>query len=208
MYAMMLLFRLWGQLEELEHKPPVTVALIAVNLLIHGARHPAAAAVVRLLSPQGRRVFKMVQPYLAVKTSCINPAAVLAKGELRRLWLSTLIHLDDVHLLYNMLSFVHKGVTLETQMGSHAFAGLVLFLALASNLLYCAVAVLLKEAGVNARLVGSCAAGFSGVLFGLGAVLTTSGSYRSAARNIFVSLNETDRIRFEQRCVPHLLQTE
>lgn len=184
---MMLLYRLWSRLEELEHKPPVTLALIVVNMLIHAARHPATAPFVRMLSPEGKRFYNLVQPYLAVRTNCINPDAVLANGEVRRLWLSTLIHLDDVHLLYNMLSLVHKGVTLETKMGSQVFTGLVVYLAFASNLLYVAVAVLLKEAGVYSRLVGSCAAGFSGVLFGLGAVLTTSGSYRSAAYNIFVS---------------------
>lgn len=188
MYAMMLLYRLWERLAELEQKPPVTIALIAVNFFLYAARQPAAVSFLRALPPQAMTLFRMTQPYLAVKASCINPTAVVLKGERHRLLLSTLIHLDDVHLLYNMLSLVHKGVTLETQMGSATFAGLVAYLAFVSNVLYCAVAFLFKQGGVNSRLWGSCAAGFSGVLFGLGSILTTSGNYRAAAQSIFVCI--------------------
>jgi rhomboid domain-containing protein 1 len=185
LYALMLLYRLWERLAELEQKPPVTIALIALNIILYFARSPAAAWVLRTLPSDAAAAFRTVHPMLTVRASCINPAAVLLRGERYRLLLSTLIHLDDVHLLYNMISFVPKGVTLETQMGSATFAGLVVYLAIVSNVLYCAVAYVLKETGTYSHLWTSCAAGFSGVLFGLGAVLSLSNNYRAATRSIF-----------------------
>lgn len=70
-------------------------------------------------------------------------------------------------------------------MGSPHFAALVLYLALVESVLYCLVAYALSAAGLSAGLWNSCCVGFSGVLFGLGAVLSSSSRHRQAARNIF-----------------------
>lgn len=69
-------------------------------------------------------------------------------------------------------------------MGSLQFVSLVLYIAFLSNVCYCLVAVVAASAGMP-RLMGSCAVGFSGVLFGLGAVLSSEREYRDAAQSIF-----------------------
>jgi membrane associated rhomboid family serine protease len=161
-----------------------------VNILLCLARDPAAASVLWALPSKAAAAFRTVQPTLTVRGSGMNPAAVLVKGERHRL-LSALIHLEDVLLLYNMLSLVHKGATLETQMGSASFAAVVLYVAIVSNVLFCPLAYVLNETGTYSHLRTSCAAGFSGALFGLGTVLSMSNNYRAAARSIFVRMRSS-----------------
>lgn len=184
-YALLLLYRLWQRVAELETRPPVTTALIAVMLLVFGIGS-AGKGGARALPPHLSTPVRAVQAVLDVRRSCLRPADVLFNGERHRLLLSSLIHLDEAHLLYNMLSFVHKGVTLETQMGSAPFAALIVYLAFVAHVLYCAVALALSAAAASPQLLNSCVAGFSGVLFGLGTVLSSSAEHRDAARSIFV----------------------
>jgi rhomboid domain-containing protein 1 len=86
----------------------------------------------------------------------------------RLLW-SPLLHADDLHLLYNVSSFLYKGSQLEPALRTLPFAALLTELALVSQALYVALAA--TGLAVGPRM-NSCAVGFSGVLFGLKVVLT------------------------------------
>lgn len=96
-------------------------------------------------------------------------------GQWGRLLWSPFLHADGLHLYYNTASLLVKGLTLEPALGPARFAALVAELAASSQALYLAAAWALAGGraplGLGAGLWGSCAVGFSGVLFGLKAVI-------------------------------------
>ena len=51
------------------------------------------------------------------------------------------LHASDYHLYYNMVSWLHKGRTLEPRLGTERLLGLVLFFGIASNVLYTGTAM-------------------------------------------------------------------
>eukprot|EP00953_Heterococcus_sp_UTEX-ZZ885_P014557 8235-Heterococcus_DN1.PRE.4 len=106
---------------------------------------------------------------------CMNPAAIardLSHGHLNtaRLFGSALIHGDDMHLWYNMLSLLNKGVTLETATGSGHFLLLVLGLWALSQLLVVVLSYVLLLVGYTDPFY-MCSVGFSGVIFALKYIL-------------------------------------
>ncbi len=125
------------------YKPAVTVAAIALMAFVYYE--------------------SLTQP-LAV---CIEPHRVLRAGLgdfLPRAFASALTHGDTNHLYYNMLSFLHKGVQLESLYGTPRFAVALVGLILLCNVFY----VLLGLAGEAALGVPTgCAVGWSAVIFAL-----------------------------------------
>ena len=105
-------------------------------------------------------------------TVCLSAQAVLKWREYERLFLSSFEHGDDIHLYYNMLSFLFKGKTLERHYGSFYYAYLLAVFTIATNAVYVGVAVLLSETLHDRNYYKQCAIGFSGVIFAL-KVLTT-----------------------------------
>lgn len=93
---------------------------------------------------------------------CINVSAILEKKDYRRLLLAVFEHANDMHLYYNMMSYLIKGKYLEKKYGSKNFLFLLLFLALASTiidvLLCYGFSVWLK----SPYLMNACGIGFSG----------------------------------------------
>ena len=53
---------------------------------------------------------------------CLQARAVLERQELQRVFLAPLLHGNDLHLYYNMVSFAYKGRALERRVGSAQFA--------------------------------------------------------------------------------------
>lgn len=149
------------QIQQLEHKPPVTITVVAFNILVH-------------LNLAGILPFDVP----SVRQACLKPSAILYRGEFSRLFWGTVTHADDYHLYYNMGSLLVKGAQLEPSYGSFGFAVLLVELMLTSNVLYLVLAAMLPTnillirmiAGRN--LMNTCAVGFSGVLFGLKVILT------------------------------------
>lgn len=182
-YGMALLFQLLGRINDLEHKPPVTVALIVTMVGLY-----AIANVLDVrAAPAGARPFlRQVLGRVAVRNVCLYPGKVLA-GERSRLFLSSFVHLNDIHLLWNMSSFLYKGCAVETVIGSAAFGALVIYLSVCAHAMYVAIAYVCQSAGlaIGNRLMGSCVAGFSGVIFGLKVILNSSDVYRDRATTIF-----------------------
>lgn len=158
--VIMLLIELYKQFERLPVKPPVTIGLIGLNLFVH--LHPEPY------------IFGM---YLDdIHRNCIHPYKIIRAFQYdreilwNRLFLSSIIHTNDMHLYYNMLSLAWKGINLENEVGSHTFLWMVVFSLVVSHCLlvllsYC----LYTYCGLNDYSSGmsTCAVGFSAVLFSL-----------------------------------------
>lgn len=159
--VMSLLLQIFSQLQRSPYRPPVTIALLAANILVH--IHPSPYFLVYSLSD--------------VRQNCIHPRAIasaLSHGSLplNRLVFAGFMHADDVHLYYNMLSLCWKGLQLETAMGSAEFLRLVCFSLLASHSLLVLMAYMLSaSAGDAVSGFNTCAIGFSAVLFSMKYVL-------------------------------------
>lgn len=155
-----LFFQLFQQLERSPYKPPVTIALLIINVLVH--LHPAPY---------------FLNIYLAdIQRICIHPRKIVDSFRYEkkilwpRLFLSSIVHADDVHLYYNMLSLCWKGINLEQALGSRQFFYLVVFSLVASHTIMVLLAYALYEfVGLDGYGSGymTCAVGFSAVLFSL-----------------------------------------
>ena len=115
---------------------------------------------------------------------CLSAQAVLVWREYERLILSSLEHADDMHLYYNMISFLSKGKSLEDRFGSAYFAYLLAVFTLLSNCTAIALSSLLTEVLHDRSYYKTCSIGFSGVVFAL-KVLTTHYWQRGQYRRIF-----------------------
>lgn len=104
---------------------------------------------------------------------CLSAQAVLSWREYERLVLSALEHADDIHLYYNMLSFLAKGRTLEKHFGSPYFAYLLSVFTVLTSLTYVGLEVALTELFNDRQYYKTCAIGFSGVIFALKVLTTT-----------------------------------
>lgn len=98
---------------------------------------------------------------------CISAETVLKRRDYRRLFFSTFEHGDDMHLYYNMISFLVKGRSLERRYGSTNFAFLLLMISVLTSVIYVGLGHTLTEVLDDSYYMKSCAIGFSGVIFAL-----------------------------------------
>ena len=166
----LLLAQIYQHLERLPVKPPITVALLAINIITHV--HPYVNIFGYDLS--------------SIQQNCIHPQKIISLLQrshydqvISRLTLASIIHIDDMHLYYNMISLCWKGIHLELQMGSYAFGYLIVYCILASHSIMVCLSYLLFHfvQSADPRSYGdisgytSCAVGFSAVLFALKYIL-------------------------------------
>lgn len=105
-------------------------------------------------------------PWRDLSGACISVNAVLFKKQWMRIFYGAFEHGDSLHLYYNMISFIWKGMLLEPVLGSAQFAYIIfLFTAL------CGVVLVGSNYLLGTFIDGSfyyqCAVGFSGVIFAL-----------------------------------------
>lgn len=154
--TMLLLYNIYSQLEQLPIKPPLTIALLFMNIW-----------------PYYFDVNILGYDLSNIKLNCILPSAIvtsLIDGNgilLNRLVFSGLIHVDETHLYYNMMSLCWKGINLELKMGSAAFLQLIIFSLLVSHSLLVISAYFLYIYTDFTASYHTCAVGFSAVLFSL-----------------------------------------
>ncbi|CAM9243087.1 unnamed protein product [Pylaiella littoralis] len=175
-YALILAMKLIHQISQLRRKPPLTLALMAGMSALH-----LKPDLFEGLLAVGNGIFDwgwLAGGFDLVRSVCLHPASMFDTFErtggleIRRLLISPFVHDSDTHLYYNMASFLLKGVTLELTMGTHAFAGLLAYSLLASQLMMVLAAwVLLVVFDVSSPM-HTCTVGFSGVLFALNYVLS------------------------------------
>lgn len=105
-------------------------------------------------------------PWRGLSGACISVDAVLFRKQWWRIFYGAIEHGDSLHLYYNMVSFIWKGMLLEPVLGGAQFAYIiVLFTAL------CGIVLLglnyLLGTFIDVSFYYQCAVGFSGVIFAL-----------------------------------------
>ncbi|XP_046431792.1 rhomboid-related protein 4-like [Neodiprion fabricii] len=98
---------------------------------------------------------------------CISCVKILKYRNWRAFILSNFEHGSDMHLYYNMVSFILKGSTLENKYGTGNFVMLLSFLSVACSSMYVALGYCLTQVTGDYGYYTSCAIGFSAVLFAL-----------------------------------------
>ncbi|KAL1202683.1 Rhomboid-like protein 14 [Cardamine amara subsp. amara] len=135
-------------------KPPVTASLIAANTLVY-----LRPAFIDSLIPHISEVW-------------FNPNLILKHKDLKRLFLSAFYHVNEPHLVYNMMSLLWKGIKLETSMGSSEFASMVFTLiGMSQGVTLLLAKSLLVFFDYRRAYYHEYAVGFSGVLFAMKVVL-------------------------------------
>lgn len=115
-------------------------------------------------------IFLGFLPFLAydkIYNLCVLPHRILFNGEWYRLIFASFMHADDMHLYYNMVSFLWKGKRLEKKFGSSYFALLLATFSILTNVILVGMSFILEDVYSH-----QCTIGFSGVIFAL-KVLTT-----------------------------------
>lgn len=95
----------------------------------------------------------------------IIPSQVI-KGQVWRLFTSSLFHADIMHLFMNMVMFFQLGASLENTVGTLSLFYHIFVFGILTNLLYIFIAWFMKVSGDSSQYQGS-ALGFSGILFSL-----------------------------------------
>lgn len=137
----------------LERKPPVTAGLLAANTLIY-------------LRPT---FLESILPN--INAVWFNSYLILKHKDLKRFFLSPFYHMNESHLVYNMLSLLWKGIQLETSMGSIEFASMVAALLTMSQGMTLLLSKSLLLFNYEKAYYSEYAVGFSGVLFAMKVVL-------------------------------------
>ena len=135
----------WQYVQRLDFFPAVTLAALCANVYV-------------FLHTAGRRAL--------THSLCLSAAKVLSRNWLVLLS-NTFTHGDQMHLYYNALSFLHKGVQLERLLGAQGFALLLAQCCVLTPLLYVALEVVGSALLPQLFQLKDCAVGFSGVIFAL-----------------------------------------
>ncbi|XP_036070591.1 rhomboid-related protein 4 isoform X2 [Oryzias melastigma] len=127
----------------LDRIPPVTLAVMALNVYLY------------------------LFPAAPLMKTCISVHQAYHYKDWRRLLLSPVHHADDLHLYFNMVSFLWKGIRLERRLGGAWFLYLLSVFSLLTGCVYLLLEGLLTELTQDSSHSAACAVGFSGVLFAL-----------------------------------------
>ena len=98
---------------------------------------------------------------------CISALKVLKHKDWRSIVLSNFEHGSDMHLYYNMVSFLLKGSYLEPMYGTVNFSILLGLLSIGCGLMYVGLGYALTQITEDYGYFTACAIGFSAVLFAL-----------------------------------------
>ncbi|CAF3320758.1 unnamed protein product [Rotaria socialis] len=145
---------LLAELGRSSHLPPITLAIIILNVLIYFD------------------IFPLFDLSSDLQSVCVSTYTVLDQGDYMRILLAPFFHGDDMHLYYNMASFLYKGQQLETLFGSQYFALLLTMLTLLSSLMLVLLGQLASSLLDNPEYLFTCAVGFSAVIFALKVIAT------------------------------------
>ncbi|EJW78842.1 hypothetical protein WUBG_10251 [Wuchereria bancrofti] len=133
------------QLFNSRYIPPVTLAVIIFQMAI----------------------FLGYFPFLGqhrTEAMCLLPSRILYRSEWLRMLASTVMHVDDMHLYFNMISLLWKGRRLEPWLGSNRFLLLLAVFAVATNCTMVGLSYLADEVFSfnGGGYMNQCAVGFSG----------------------------------------------
>ncbi|CAF1104419.1 unnamed protein product [Didymodactylos carnosus] len=143
------------ELTRASHIPPITLVIIGLNILIYWDMIP-----ISILESSD------------LESVCLSTNYVYDMGQYSRLFFAPLFHGDDMHLYYNMVSFLFKGQQLETLFGSKYFAILVFVCSLSSSIMIVLLGQIASVLFENPSFASQCAIGFSAVIFALKVITT------------------------------------
>jgi rhomboid domain-containing protein 1 len=106
----------------------------------------------------------LIQVPWTKEDACVSSNKVLQDGDWKRMLISAFEHGDDMHLYYNMISFLVKGVNLEPKLGSLYFGYLNLVFSVACSAIYIGLAQGMAKMFTPLYL-DQCAIGFSGAFY-------------------------------------------
>lgn len=139
-YAVFLLF---AELLRSDRIPPVTLFVIAVNVVVY------------------LELFDFNFP--ALSTVCLSAYHILNNKQWLRLLLAPFFHGDDWHLYYNMVSLSIKGRSLEKRYGSGYFLILLAVFTIIFSLVYVCMQYIVFLVFEHQESLYSCAIGYSGL---------------------------------------------
>uniref|UniRef100_A0A0N5AFU8 Rhomboid domain-containing protein n=1 Tax=Syphacia muris TaxID=451379 RepID=A0A0N5AFU8_9BILA len=133
-----------------DYIPPVTLGTILFQIIVFLGFIPAL-------------------DHFKIPAMCLLPSRIISQHEWLRLFASLIMHADDMHLYYNMISFLWKGRRLETRFGSRRFFILLMTFCISTSICMVALSYLVEVVfGFRSlQLMKQCAVGFSGVIFAL-----------------------------------------
>ncbi|XP_043492759.1 rhomboid-related protein 4-like [Polistes fuscatus] len=99
--------------------------------------------------------------------ACISAVKIFKYRDWRSFIVSNFEHGSDMHLYYNMVSFILKGSYLETMYGTPNFVLLVALLSIGCSSMFVSLAYILMQLTADYGYYTMCAIGFSSVLFAL-----------------------------------------
>ena len=198
--AMLLLYELNRIIMPLPIKPVATMAIIAVNMVVHYVDSYTLGynfsinkncilprkmlhLFVQTTNPgTSRKWLNLFSETMTRATNGILEFNFAQQFPFNRLILSSIIHVDDWHLYYNMVSLAWKGVHLENSMGMYAYIGLLIYGLIVSHILMIFLSCFFFYSYMwqwhpfesLAESYDSCAVGFSAVLFCLKYVLNAN----------------------------------
>ena len=135
----------------LDNIPPVTLGFLAFNTAVY---------------------LRLVPLVRSAGAACASYYLVWKRGQWKRLLFSSFYHLDDMHLYFNMASFIWKGTSLERRYGKRKFFIIIAVFALLTQVTMLGLNRALSIALLDQSYLRSCAAGFSAVIFGLKVITT------------------------------------
>lgn len=98
---------------------------------------------------------------------CLSAIKVFKYRDWKSFIISNFEHATDMHLYYNMVSFIIKGSYLEPMYGTPNFIILLGFLTLGCSAMYASLGYILTQVTGDYGYYTVCAIGFSAVLFAL-----------------------------------------
>ena len=101
-----------------------------------------------------------------ISVGSLIPFYVINNQEFYRIFSSLVLHLDQIHLYFNMMSLLSRGNFIENTKGSEYYIKTILALGIGSNVIYITICYLLHLFQLS-DLYFRAVVGFSGVLFGI-----------------------------------------
>jgi len=109
----------------------------------------------------------MIQVPWNAEDVCISAAKIFKYKDWRSFLLSNFEHGSDMHLYYNMISFILKGSYLEPIYKTPNFVLLLVILSFGCNAMYGCLGYMLMQLTGDYKYFTTCAIGFSATLFAL-----------------------------------------
>lgn len=161
-----------GRMDRRQRRPGSIGAFLLASQLFNVGFNNIPPVTLILICAQAAIYLRLIDIPWSTMEMCVSSELVWHRKQWRRLFLSPFEHADDMHLYYNMVSFMWKGRSLERKYGTKKFTVIVAAFSILCSVVYVALSELAFHIFDDYSYTKSCAVGFSAVIFAL-KVLTT-----------------------------------